>query len=220
MTINELKIATYLYSKFTDYDRSFSEIMGKHFDLNLELDQDTILNFLRAWGCRQFKKDDQAHTAKEISNWFKGYSPFLEKINWNLFNATDNEISNCEIMFNDLMNLTASIKKNFKHTIGPVGAAKLLFALKNNSFAPWDGPIIKNRRVSKDGYGYCLYLFFLKENLLSIKSECESKGIDFNNLPSILNKPKSSHIKIIDEYLWVSITRGCKPTELLKFIKS
>lgn len=230
MTLIELRISTYLYTRFTGYDKKYKGISDKLFDLTKKNDQDVILQFLRNWGCRQFKIENNTESAKELSKWYKKHHSSLSKIKWNLVDATNEDIMKCETLFQDLMDTFASSKRKGKqdfnsfetteHTVGPVGAAKLLFAIKKNSFAPWDNPIINKLKFTKNGKGYCNYLLYLRQELYALKAECESKGIDFNNLPLILEQPYASLPKLIDEHLWVSITRRCNPKEIIGLTKT
>lgn len=223
MTLQELRITSYLFTKFSNYDENYVDISAKNFDLEKKDDLNTILTFLRNWGCRQFKKTDNNLSARSLKMWYKKISSILPKQNNLLVDTSDKKIKSYTALFDDLMNSTASVRNRKENDVdtkvGPVGAAKTLFALRKNFFPPWDNPIINNLDLSKNGEGYCKYLILVKTKLLTLKDYCDTNSIDFYSLPTMLGRPHTSLAKLADEYLWVSITRNCVPKEIIKLTK-
>ncbi len=224
MTYQELKITSYLYNKFTNYDERYQELSLKLLDLTDINDLDKVLKFLRDWGCRQFKKECHLQSAESLKKWYINYQGNLPEMNENLLDMTDSTMLLFEELFNELMNSYSSTKlrkdKTFTISIGPVGAAKTLFALRKNVFPPWDNPIIDELNLTRDGKGYCQYLFLVKQQLVQLNIYCEENSIEIYDVPNLLGRPFASLPKLIDEYFWVSITRECKPVDLINIINN
>jgi hypothetical protein len=49
----------------------------------------------------------------------------------------------------------------------------------------------------------------VRNQLEDISHDCRRNGFELSDLPKILGRSESSLPKLIDEYHWVTITRGC-----------
>ena len=101
--------------------------------------------------------------------------------------------------------------------IGPVGAAKTLFALRPNLFSPWDTPIYKTLDLEGNGSGYVGYLSRIQKELEEVKAELLNSGTEWDKLYRILQKRHKAYPKVIDEYFWITITQGCDPAVIETF---
>lgn len=123
------------------------------------------------------------------------------------------EIRLCAAAYDALHRETASFKtrngRSFPVTFGSTGAAKTLFALCPNVFLPWDGPFRGHQEVSGDLESFRVYLTDVTEQLRLLASEA---GAPVSALPTLVGRPDSSPPKLIDEYNWVTITKGRRPT--------
>jgi hypothetical protein len=222
MTIIELKIACYLYERFTDYDKSYRNLRAiEVLDLNIREHIGKLLEWLRSWRCRQFKTDDTEMSIKQLTEWYSKDYELLPPSELYLLNG-DKAIFNQTIdIFNRLQNTKISERYNSTSdvTVGPVGAAKILFALRPNFYSPWDRPISQSKGYQLDGRGYVSYLNDIQETLKEIEKECIAMGIELNDLIKITNRPISSLPKLIDEYNWVTITNKCDPSEIMQLIE-
>lgn len=221
MTLQELKITSFLMSSLFSFESSYEEIASKHFGQNLRNnDCKLIMKFLNDWGCRQFKKDNHNEASKSLINWYNESFKILPNHSLDLMDQNDNKIKQYIQIFDLLKDSYASTdKRGTEKTFGPVGAAKTLFALRKNMFPPWDNAIMKELKLTPDGEGYIKYLFHVKQKLLNLKIECDKNNIDLKQLPIILNSKYSSLVKLIDEFFWLTITKKFKPQELLDRIK-
>jgi hypothetical protein len=223
MTLLELRISSYLFYQFAKNDIEYKKVTDKTFDLTIDNDLGEMLDFLRNWGCRQFKKKDSEISSMAIKAWYINHHSELPASNKSLLEFSNDKIVSFEKLFDDLMNSHASNKnysnQKVKHTVGPVGAAKTLFALRKNSFPPWDNPIIDKLELERNGKGYCQYLLLVKDELSSLKEDCEQNHVDFDNLQKFLKREYASLPKLIDEFFWVSITRGCVPREIISIFE-
>jgi len=221
MTLHELKIASYLMQVFSDEEKSYKKIALKEFNLNRGEDSKLLLKFLNEWGCRQFKIENHNDAAKALKKWYINMHLVLPKHTSCLISQGRKKIKEFIYMFDSLKDSYASTEiRGFTKTVGPVGAAKTLFALRKNMFPPWDNPIIDKLGFSRNGEGYTDYLLCVKDELLKLKQECHKYNIDIRQLPKILNRSHVSLVKFIDEYYWLTITSKCDPSEIIKLSRS
>jgi len=216
MNLVNLKVACFLYNQFTDYDNNYLKFLSKYENLDLIVKDQVVdlIKWLRSWGCRQFKNECESTSIASIKDW---YNVNLEKIPNNDIHLIDYDLNqnNEKIIqiFNDLSCRVAS-KRTFRNKtieiqIGPVGTAKTLFAINPNLFAPWDTSIYHRLNLNGNGIGYVRYLKIIQQKLKHLRLEAESKNINWNDIFSYLKKKHKSHPKLIDEYFWVTITKGC-----------
>jgi hypothetical protein len=222
MTINELKIACYLYERFTDYDKGYRSLRSiEVLDLNLREHIVKLLEWLRSWGCRQFKTDDTEMSIKYLTDWYAKDSKLLPNHGLHLLNGDRLQLDLTTGIFDRLRNTKISERYNSTSevTVGPVGAAKILFALRPNFYSPWDRPICQNKGYQLDGHGYIKYLEDIQVTLSELEKECKEGGLKIFDLVKITNRPFSTLPKLIDEYNWVTITNKCIPSEIIQLIK-
>jgi len=78
---------------------------------------------------------------------------------------------------------------------------------------PWDDPIRENSELDGSGRSYCDFLREAQGWLLELSRECQRHGFQLSDLPKKLNEPESTLVKLIDEYLWVTICQNCPAPE-------
>ena len=226
MRISHLRTACYLYNQFTDYDSSYLDLLRNYpiLELNQKDQVIALIKWLRSWGCRQFKNNDEDISINSIMKWYelnkaKIPSPTDCLIDYDL-NKNKKVIID---LFSDLSNRKAATKEREGHEIdvriGPVGAAKTLFALRPNLFSPWDTPIYNKLNLEGNGAGYVNYLFKIQNDLKDIRAALENTVIKWSDLFTYLEKQHNSYPKLIDEYYWITITQGCDPSKLEKFFQ-
>jgi hypothetical protein len=97
---------------------------------------------------------------------------------------------------------------------GPVGTAKIFFALRPNALMPWDRAIIGGLKLKGSAGSYRQYLQKATKWLNDLNGKCQKQGFTLADLPSQVGRSTSSLPKLIDEYLWVTITKKCQlPTK-------
>lgn len=222
ITINELKIACYLYERFTDYDKGYKELRSiDALDLRIRNHTEKLLEWLRSWGCRQFKTDNTVMSIENLTDWFLKNYTFLPDPEIGLLDSDEIHFNITTQIFNRLQNTKISERNNSTSevTVGPVGAAKILFALRPSFYAPWDRPICQGKGYQLDGQGYVEYLKDIQETLQLLEVECEGNDLGLSDLIKMTNRPISTLPKLIDEFNWVAITKKCIPADILKLLK-
>lgn len=227
MKLSHLKTACYLYNQFSDYDAKYLALSKKHPNLKLNNKDQVIavIEWLRSWGCRQFKKADEEISINGIMNWYELNESKLPPPDRCLidYDLSANRRTIIDL-FDDLSNRLAAKKERdgqgIDVRVGPVGAAKTLFVLRPNLFSPWDTPIYKKLDLECDGSGYIDYLLKIQTELKEIKAELLISGIAWSDLPTVLQKGHKAYPKLIDEYFWISITRRCDPAVIERFFNN
>ena len=215
MELLHLRIACYLYNQLTDYDYSYLELIGQYpnLDMNKTEHIKALIKWLRSWGCRQFKKDNEDVSIKSITDWHQSIKSKMPNrhdclIDYNLDTNKKLIIES----FNNLSDQKAATRqlrdREINVRIGPVGTAKAFFALRPNLFPPWDKPIYENFQLESNGYGYFKYLLLAQNELREIKNSLKDTELKWNELFGYLDKKHTSYPKLIDEYYWITITQG------------
>jgi hypothetical protein len=173
-----------------------------------------LFDWLNDWGCRQFAKEHHATTASvSLETWARTWLTRLPGLGVDLTDLSDADIEMCVRAYDALRGYPASLKRlasgrTTEVTYGPTGAAKTLFALRRNVFAPWDDPIRDARGWGSDAASFRAYLRETASQLRTLSAEA---GVPVGYLPALVGRPKSSPPKLIDEYNWVTLTKRCPP---------
>jgi hypothetical protein len=210
ITVEELRITSYLFRQESNDDSEYKAFCEGERSVN------DIIALLRKWGCRQFTKDDNKRAVQSLNGWLHQNEILLPKENMNLVDTSNKRILSFSDLFDSLMECHTSRSKRF----GPVGAAKTLFFLRSRMFPAWDGYINEEQGLSPNGEGYCQFLLRVKDALTKLEKNCSIRNIALKKLPQLLGRKHASLVKLIDEYLYLKVTRGFDPREILKIAKN
>lgn len=219
MNLTELAFACYIYKRMTNYDKSYQSFLREtspQLDLNCKDHRMSLLKWLNAWGCRQFKKKYHEHASEQIREWYQSNGAQLFAHKETLLALTASELAEVQRVYDDLFsrNISERKKKNSDEyewvKVGPTGTAKILYALRPNALIPWDIPMRKRFNLSEgSGKDYISYLEIVKSHIQELEQECQKQGFDITDLPARLDRVSSSIVKMIDEYFWITITNDC-----------
>jgi hypothetical protein len=220
MTLAELAFGCYIYAALIgEDDGGYSQLLAQtNQQLDLSEDQHckSLLVWLNKWGCRQFKKSQHELAATEIKAWYSEFGPKLFPRPKSLLLLTEHDLSTIDAAYGDLVNRIASVRTmgggaESKVRVGPVGTAKILFAVRPNALMLWDNPILEALGLDGSAASYVSYLRKATKWLNELADECQRHGIEIAALPSLLGRPRSYLPKLIDEYLWVTVSQNCRP---------
>jgi hypothetical protein len=145
-------------------------------------------------------------------DWFTRWAPALPPPDAHLHELAPVELDAVADAYEDLQGRSASIRKgnggDHYVTFGPAGVAKTLFVMRPLVCPPWDSPIRDYLRREQDITSYRAFLQLVRSELQRLSSLCSTPVPD---LPKLVHRPQSSAPKLIDEYYWVVVTRGCTP---------
>jgi hypothetical protein len=80
-----------------------------------------------------------------------------------------------------------------------------LFAIRPQAVPPWDEPMRKAFGWGRvDAVEYATFLAAVRASLIRL---AERLHVEPSELPTALDRPLSSPVKIVDEFLWMRITR-------------
>jgi hypothetical protein len=225
MRLFKLAFACYIYRYKAD-DKSYVSFLDStngEPDLNQQSHRSMLIEWLRDWGCRQFAKKDHALASEEIKHWHKKFKNHLPKVSKNILDLTENEIKNACAAYEDLKERIASKRKTTGHLstvrIGATGAGKTLFILRPNSLILWDEPIRKKLGLDGSGESYKNHMLRTISDLEELEKDCRKAGLKLIDLPKELGRPKSTLVKMVDEYYWITETNQFEPPTDRDFTK-
>lgn len=220
MTLAELAFCCYCYGRRTDNDRaylSFLQATNGIPNVDDPNHRQAILEWLNDWSCRQFAIEHHELAKQELFDWHSQFSDRLPAPAIHIWELTDNDYMTLRDAYDSLSSRTASLRRRGNNQsrvkFGPTGAAKTLFSLRPNSFAPWDEPIRDYFGHDGSANSYIEYLQTISGLLNELRPACEQHGFTLNDLPVKLLRPNSSVPKLIDEYYWMTITQNWQTPE-------
>jgi hypothetical protein len=212
MQLEDLRRNCRLYEQQTGYDtslRRFRDRVGPEVRIQDPDHRQAILDWLNDWGCRQFAIAHHNSASQSLLEWAEVWMPRLPQAAARLDQLSPEELDVAEAAYADLFNRHASTRQlkggPSRVTFGPAGAAKTLFILRPEIFAPWDK---ETREGLQRQFGVGSYRSYLQHVLAQLQSLAEEAGTDVQDLPRVLDRPSSTPPKLIDEYYWIVFTRG------------
>jgi hypothetical protein len=201
-----------IYERETGYDASLSELRrstGASVDPANEEQVVRLIKWLRAWGCRHLRRSDEPKTALLVSAWARSWLSALPDPSVSLIDMDSRAIASAAAAFGALSEGAAAFRARRSGDVvvrfGPTAAAKALYAIRPSVFPPWDDPIRIALGFSGNDAGYSGYLRLVASALTGLGQRA---GLRVDELPGALGRPESTPPKLIDEYLWVRISRG------------
>jgi hypothetical protein len=227
MRLHELAFSCRVYGALTGYDSSLAKLRkatGAKLDPYNPSHQDVLFKWLNDWGCRQFSTAHHATVAAPslvawASKWLTALPPDdvpLDAIDQAQFDQIGQAYGDLRARQAGTRTLSNGSTSNVEY--GPVGAAKTLFAIRPNLCAPWDEFTLTRLGFDRSAASYSKYLQLVLSQLREVAIQA---GIEIAGLPALVGRAESTPPKLIDEYYWVTITRGFVPPtreELAKWL--
>lgn len=157
--------------------------------------------WLNRWGCRiGYPADDEGDAlVPAMAAWWQDWGSRLPAGDRQLADLSDAELETLAGAFTDLDAVPATSRRRLRST----AAAKLLFALRPLAVTAWDLQIAK--RPAANG-NFLAHLTDARAYAQSLLDEAGGRGI--GDVPVYVGRVESSLAKIIDEVLYLTITRG------------
>jgi hypothetical protein len=214
MTLAELSLGCYIYATMTSFDSGYLEFLDETvpaLDLGQQSHRKSLLTFLNGWMCR-IKEDDFDDAAAQLADWYETIKGKLFPTTTGLLALTDSDLDMVEEAFKTLAARPCCTGKTF----ASVPTAKVLFALRPNALIPWDNPMLKHFGLKGSAASYRQHLLWAKERLQELSVECTNRGFALADLPIKIERPRSTLPKLIDEYLWITVTNKFQPKQLIE----
>ena len=220
MKLFQLAYACRIYGGLTLFDAGYHTLLDKtggKLNFGDPSHVKALLVWLNSWGCRQFAVDYHDLAIESIRGWAQRWESRLPDGVMTLDRLSDKEIEEAGNAYADISKSLASRRSrdgNFYDVqVGPTGAAKILFAARPRAFPPWDDPIRDRFGFDGSRHSYCDYLVRVREQIRQLCGEAAEFGIPPENIPVEIGRPRSTLPKLIDEYNWVTVTKGFLPPE-------
>jgi hypothetical protein len=207
-------ISRYLadYGAVTGYDAALRQLLqatGDHLDLQSEAHRVAVIDWLRAWGCRHLRRTDTHRTAETLKLWWQAWGEKLPGPETAIIELGEPKLLVIEQAY-DALRAAPAAGRNLKGreidvVFGDTAAAKVMFAARPNVFMPWDDPI---RLAFRWWGGGAAYVELLQLSASALDGLARRLAASVSDLPTVLGRPGSSPPKLVDEFLWVRITRG------------
>jgi hypothetical protein len=212
--LSQGEITRYLadYAAVTSYDAAFEQLRhatGNRVDLQREDHRIAVIHWLRAWGCRHLRRADTQRTADALKLWWETWHEQLPGQPALLSALGEPELLFIEQAY-DALRMAPAAGRTLKGReidviFGDTAAAKTMFAARPQAFLPWDDPI---RLAFGWPGGGAAYVELLRLSAAALNGMSHRLAVPVGDLPKILHRPRSSSPKLIDEFLWVRITKG------------
>jgi hypothetical protein len=215
MRLFELAYCCHLYAEGTGYDVSlarFLEGTNGAVDLNDAAHRALTLQWLRDWGCRSLRRDDDERSSEALREWWRKWSDALPAPHVTLDSLGDGDLDTASQAYGDLAQRIGPRRQLPDRLIdvrfGPTTAGKAMYAIRPNAFLPWDEAIRKKLAYGEDAGSYRQALVRARSEL---EEAVEDAGIDPHELPALIGRPQSTPPKLVDEHDWVRYTLGHEP---------
>lgn len=208
------EVARYLadYAAVTGNDSALRQLLltaGGTVDMREANHRVAVIDWLRAWGCRHLRCADTERTAEALGSWWDAWEATLPGSEATLTTLNEQALLDVEQAYDALAGAPAAGRalrdREVDVVFGDTAAAKVLFVARPQVFPPWDEPIRLAFGWRGGGASYAEFLRQAASTLAGLASRLDS-AVD--QLPQLLGRQDSSPPKIVDEFLWIRITRG------------
>jgi len=223
LTLSDLAMSSTIYNltSFNDSLGDLKEATKTGIDLNNADHRTSLITWLNKWGCR-LAIEHLETTSGSIQDWYKQAVAGLFPITKAVWELNDNDLGNAATAYGTLKDKVAAQRdrdtKVSDRNIGPTAASKVLFAIRPNALMPWDEAMRKGFDCNGSHESYLKFLREIRNMAWKIRDLCNTNGFDVFELPVQIERPDSTVLEIINEYIWVKVTRKCKlpPASTLK----
>ncbi|WP_079429094.1 MmcQ/YjbR family DNA-binding protein [Streptomyces katrae] len=196
-----LRAAAEVFGAFPGVDRSWLALCADTapgLDLSGAAHRAALHRWLNTWGCRiRYPREGEPDLLGEgLERWWSRHGGLPGA---RLAALSDREIGLLAAAFGELAALPVG-----RRTLGPTAAAKALFALRPETVMPWDAAIAQRLWGARDEAAFARHL--TAGRAWARAALAESGGLDEAALAAELGRPGLPLAKLLDEYLYVTIT--------------
>jgi hypothetical protein len=208
LRLAQLRTSAQVFAAYTGVDRTWlelRELTAPGPDLTDPVHRTALHRWLNSWGCRlPYPREGEPYVLGE------GLAAWADKHplpGTHLPDLTDPEIDALATAYADLAHLPAKSPPRSR-TLGPTAAAKALYALRPHTVMPWDAAIAGELYGARDGAAFARHLRTGRAWARAVLAE---SGLDADALVADLGRPAVTLPKVLDEHLYVTITRRTAP---------
>ena len=194
-----------VFNNFTNVDTSWLRLLKEvepALDLARADHRELLLRWLNSWGCRirYPREGEPAPFDTGAAQWWQRWHSALPQVS--LARLSDDAIDSVGAAYAALAALEVSIGRT-KRTLGPTAAAKAMYALRPTAVMPWDAAIAERLHGVRDGAAFAAHQRLGRRWATDVIAE--SGGTE-DAVPALVGRPTVSLAKLLDEYLYVTIT--------------
>ena len=190
--------------------RSFVDEVGGQVDLGKAAHRRAVTGLLRAWGCRHLRVADDAMTTRALGSWWRSSGALLPPTRRQLTDLDEAALARVGRAYDGLATRPAAhhVRGNRAITVtfGNTAASKALCMVRPRAFPPWDVAI--THAFGWRAPGGNEYVEYLRGGAQALRDLSRRLGVPVADLPAVLGRPSSSPARIVDEFLWLRLTRG------------
>jgi hypothetical protein len=210
-SLADLRETAAVFNGFANVDASWLRLVDATqpaIDLSQAGHAALLLRWLNSWGCRirYPREGEPAPFDAGISAWWLSWRSALPLTSLALL--ADADIDAVAAAYTALAAVQVSAGRT-RRMLGPTAAAKALYALRPRAIMPWDAAIARQLYDSRDGAAFGRHLRLGRAWAAAVIAE---SGADEDALPGLVGRPGVSLAKLLDEYLYVTITMAGQGT--------
>lgn len=196
-----LRAAAVVFNGFAGVDVSWQRLLSDiapGWNLGKAAHRILLLRWLNSWGCRirYPRPGEPSPFDTGIRAWWRTWRSALPSVG--LVDLSDRDIDQVADAYAALSAMPAAAGRQ----LGPTAAAKALFALRPEAIMPWDAAIATGLHGARDGAAFHRHLALGRAWARSVVAEAGSADA----VAGLVGRPGMSLAKILDEYLYVTIT--------------
>lgn len=169
-----------------------------------------LRSLLNQWTCRIRipPPGDADPFIANLADWWIAVGTSLPDTSARLARLTDRELESIASAYGSLVSRTAAVnRKGQARSFGPTATAKLLYFLRPLAITPWDRAI--SRHVPGEGRSAFLeHLRVCRAWAIALIAEAAASGLEEGEIGASLGRPMSSVARLIDEWLYQTVTAG------------
>jgi len=192
--------------------------VGGNVDLTVAWHRDELLKWLNKWICRlRYRRPGEPDLfSNSVTQWWAVSGSALPHCP--VAELSDIEVGILADSYADLSArpgalLTRNGIVTRSRSIAPTAASKILFVVLSETVPPWDAAIARTTTGGTSRDHFARHLTATRMWARAVQDEAARRGI--TDIPTYVGRPSSSLAKLRDEWLYLTITRGCPvpPTE-------
>ena len=203
-------LATYQVATRSDEAlRALGQVTGGRADLGLPMHRMAVIAWCRVWRCRHLRVADDDQLSAALLVWWEAFGNRIARSRADLISVSARHLTLVEKGYDDLASASTAhrIVRGVPADVvlGDSAAGRILAAISPALFIPWDVPV---RSVFgwRHGSG-ARYVEFLTATGDALRTLAERLSIPVPMLPASFGRPDVASAKLLEEYLWVTVTR-------------
>jgi hypothetical protein len=169
--------------------------------------------WLNQWGCRiGYPGPGQPDVfVDSLAGWWPGARDLLPQPRQRLAQLTGAQLDSARRAYAGVYLCPAAVSTAGRaRAFGPTAAAKLLHFIRPLAITPWDNAISLRTGGGRDDVAFLRHLTACRGWARDLEAEARGLGLAPDEIGAYLGRPASSVARLIDEWLYTTITAGLR----------